>query len=239
MVGCDTIDVMQSEKDVIQELENLGAQYALTNRYRHPSNQSLTEQRAVGQFVFDLEKVVAMLSHALAFVEEVGKKKGSILFVSTRRETTDLIQKTAENLSQPYMINRWIGGVISNFKNVRSRVDRMEKLAKENDEGAWTQYTKKERVLLTRELSKLKNKFSGIASMTELPAAVVVFDVKREAIAVKEALRSHIPIVGISNVNADIQLVQYPVSLNIYSRNVTAYVLTRIEEAYRKGEKAT
>ena len=222
---------------MIQEMEKAGGQYALTSRYRHPSAQSVVRKKSGGRVVFDLEKVAGLLSSALAFVEEVGRKKGTILFVSTRQETVSLAQKTAESLSLPYMLNRWIGGTISNFKNVRSRVERMENLAKELEDGAQTSlHTKKERVLLTRELSKLRSKFSGIASMVELPAAVLIFDARREKIAVDEALRSNIPVIGVSNADADIRLVHYPVPVNICSRSVVAYLLTLIEKAYRKGK---
>ena len=228
---------MQSARDIVQEMEKVGGQYALTKRYRHPSMQAIVRQKASGGLCFDLEKTVEMLTKALTFIEAVAKKEGSLFFVSTRRETADMVQKTAEELSQPYMVNRWVGGTISNFKNVRSRVERMEKLVKEREEGRWTHYTKKEKVLMTRELGKLQGKFSGIASMTERPAALIVFDTKREKIAVSEAIRSKIPVIGFSNANADLRAAQYPVPMNIYSREAVAYLLGLVKEAYTKGKE--
>lgn len=228
---------MQSVKDIVQEMEKAGGQYALTKRYRHPSAQSVVEQKASGSLCFDLEKVAEMLTAALTFIGEVARSEKSILFVSTRRETVDLVQKTATELSQPYMVNRWVGGTISNFKNVRGRVERMEKLAKEQEEGQWTNHTKKEKVLMTRELGKLQGKFSGIVSMADRPAALVVFDTKREKIAVSEATRAKIPVIGFSNADADLRAVQYPVPMNIYSRDVVTYLLNLVKEAHTKGKE--
>lgn len=218
-------------------MTKVGGQYALTNRYRHPSVSSFVTSGRGGRGVFDLEKITEVLQSALSFIEQLGRKKQIILFVSSRRETVDLVERIAADLSMPYMLNRWIGGTLSNFKNIKGRVDRMERLRKDSEEGKWSKYTKKERVLLNRELAKLENWFSGIGTMDVLPGAVFVLDVKKEAIAVSEANSVGISVIGFSNADADLTVAGYPIIANIHSHETVAYVLSLVKEAYEAGVK--
>ena len=226
---------MPSNKEIAQEIERVGGHYAVTNKYRHPSLASMIEGKKGNRAVFDIEKIVTLLEKTLAFVEECGKKGHIILFVSTRQETVDLVRKTAENLSLPHMLNRWIGGTLSNFTNIKGRVNKMSTMQKEKEEGAWTKYTKKEKVLLNRELTKLENRFTGIATLTELPQAVFVLDTRKEKIAVKEANSASIPVIGFSSANADVYCIQHPIIANIHSREAVTYILGLVEAAYKKG----
>ena len=225
---------MPNNQDIGKEITKAGGQYAVSNRYRHPSFASMITGTG-GTAVFDLEKMVAMLQGTLSFVEACGKKGAVILFVSTRKETVGLVEGAAKNLSLPHMLNRWIGGTLSNFKNIRGRVERMESLRKEKEDGGWTQYTKKERILLNRELTKLESRFSGIASLTELPDAVFVLDTKKEHNAVTEVNSMGIPVIGLSNANADRSLIQHPIVANIQSRDAVRYILGLVESAYLAG----
>ena len=226
---------MPIDSDTIAEkIKTCGAQYAVGKRYRHPSAASFLNKNDKGG-MFDIEKQVKMLTATLAFVGECGKKKQTILFVSTRQETVDLVRQTAQSLSMPYTLNRWIGGTISNFSNIRSRVEWMERLAKEKEEGKWEKFTKKEQVLMNRELVKLERKFSGIRVLEKLPDAVFVLDTWREKNAVSEASEAGIPIIGFSNANANIHRVQYPVVANIQSRNTVEYMLSLLSDAYKSG----
>ncbi|MCY4576895.1 MAG: 30S ribosomal protein S2 [Candidatus Kaiserbacteria bacterium] len=226
---------MANNKDIAQEIERVGGHYAVTNRYRHPSLGSMIEGKKGNQAVFSLEKVTDLLEKTLAFVEECGKKGHIILFVATRQETVDLVKQTAENLSLPYMLNRWIGGTLSNFTNIKGRINKMSTMQKEKEEGAWTKYTKKEKVLLNRELAKLENRFTGIAALTELPKAIFILDTRKESIAVKEANGAKVPVIGFSTANADIHRIQHPIIANIHSRQAVTYILSLVEEAYKKG----
>ena len=231
------VDTMVKDKGVIRAITKVGGQYAVTSRYRHPSLIPFIAENRKNRGIFDLEKTVEVLEKTLLFIEECGKKGHIILFVSTRQETVDLVKQAAENLSLPHMLNRWIGGTLSNFKNIKGRVEKMKQMQQEKEEGKWTKYTKKEKVLLNRELAKLENRFTGIASLSELPQVVFVLDTRKEKIAVKEANNAEIPVIGLSNADADIKPVQYPIIANIYSRDAAAYILDLVEEAYRKGVK--
>ena len=228
---------MAKNSDKIEALKKVGGQYAVTNRYRHPSLMSYILGSKGKKKVFDLEKTTELLEKTLDFTEECGKKGYTILFISTRQETIDLIRKTAEDLSLPHMLNRWIGGTLSNFKNIRGRIEKMETMQQEKEEGKWTRYTKKEKVLFNRELTKLESKFTGIKALTELPQAIFVLDTRKEQIAVKEANASSIPVIGFSNADANIHPIAHPIIANIQSRETVTYVLGLVEEAYRKGMK--
>lgn len=235
MIPCRVL--MVKNKEIMQAITKVGGQYAVTSRYRHPSAVSFVAESRGNRGVFDLDKTVEVLEKTLSFIEECGKKGYIILLVSSRQETVDLVKQTAQNLSLPYMLNRWIGGTLSNFKNIRGRTDKMGTMQQEKEEGAWTKYTKKEKVLLNRELAKLENRFTGIALLSELPQAVFVLDTRKEKIAVKEANSTGVPVIGFSNADADVNLIQYPIIANIHSRDAVGYVLGLVEEAYKEGVK--
>ncbi len=222
---------MPSNQDIAEKIREVGGQYAVTGRYRHPSLSSVT----VGRNMFDVEKITDMLQSTLSYIEQCGNKGQIILFVSTRKETIDLVEKTAQALSMPYMLNRWIGGALSNFKNIRGRVEYMERLRREKKEGKWTRFTKKEKVLMNRELTKLESKFLGIISLEEMPSAVFVLDTRKEHNAVTEANRLGVSVIGFSNADADRNLIQHPIIANIQSRDAVQYILSLIEEAYLTG----
>ena len=226
---------MINHKEIAQEIERVGGHYAVTNRYRHPSLTAMIKGKKGNQTVFDVEKITEMLEKTLTFVEECGKKGHIILFVSTRQETIDLMKKVAEDLSLPYMLNRWIGGTLSNFVNIKGRINKMTTMQQEKEQGSWTKYTKKEKVLLNRELAKLENRFTGIAKLTELPQALFVLDTRKESIAVKEANSAGVPVIGFSTANADVYQIQHPIIANIHSREAVTYILGLVEEAYKKG----
>ena len=226
---------MTTPKNLAQEIAKVGGQYAMTSRYRHPSVAPFIEGKGGGRNVFTVEKVAEVLQSTLSFVEECGEKGQIILFIATRQESVDLVRKTAEHLSLPYMLNRWIGGTLSNFKNIRGRVNKLDQLRKDKESGVWTKYTKKEKVLLNRELTKLENKFGGIFSLESPPNAVFILDTKKERIAVEEANGAEIPIIGFSSANADLHRIQYPIIANIHSRDAVAYILDLVEQSYQKG----
>ena len=228
---------MQKTQEIKERIEQAGGRYVATSRYRHPSVSPFVLPGGKGFGLFDSEKMVETLLSSLSFIEQLGKKKDVILFVSSRRESVDLMEQIAKDLSLPYMLNRWIGGTLSNFRNIRGRVERMERLRKDRDDEKWLKYTKKERVLLNRELAKLENRFSGIDVMDVPPAAVFVLDTKKDAITVEEANRAGIPVIGFSNADADMSVITHPIVANIRSRDTVSYILSLVKEAYEAGAR--
>ena len=229
---------MINMQTIVKTLEELGGSFATTNKFRHPTQIPFIKPQTNGRDILDTDKIAKEIEKTLSFVEECGSKGLVILFVSSRHESLDLIKKTAETLSLPHMTERWIGGTLSNFRNIRSRVEKMIQMKKDEESDAWNKYTKKERVLLNRELGKLETRFLGIENMTHVPAIMFVVDVKREKNAVEEANALNIPVIGFSNADADLNKIQYPITANIASRKTVEYVLSLVEEAYNKGVKS-
>lgn len=226
---------MQDIENMEKDLSKLGGQYATTTRFRHPTQKSFVIAKKGIRDIFDLAQTTVILSKTLDFIKESGKKGNVILFVSSHQETLDIIENLAKDLSLPFMTGRWIGGTLSNFKNIHSRVERMIKLQKEKEDGSLTKFTKKERVLLDRELLKLQNHFGGIESLDRVPSSIFIVDTKREEIATKEANLSGVPVIGFSSADADLHLVQHPIIANIYSRQAVEYIASLVSNAYKSG----
>ena len=168
-----------------------------------------------GIHIIDLTQSVALLDEAAQFLRDTVLAGKKILFVATKKQVSELVKGAAESVEQFYMTERWLGGTLTNAKTLRSSVRRMRQLqatAKAN--GGELSEHKQEASMLRRELNKLEKNLTGVADMAELPGAVVVVDVVREANAVKEAVRLHIPVVAIVDTNADPEPIDYVIPGN-------------------------
>ena len=221
--------------EIKENLGTMGAQYALIRRRRHPSVTKYIIDRKNGKEIFDLDRTSAKFVETLAFINKLGTEGSKILFVTSRKESEDLLKSCAKNIQMPYVVGRWIGGTLSNIERIRKRVDRMIGLSSEKDLESWDdRYTKKECILLNRELMKLKNRFGGLADMVGKPSALLVIDSKKEAIAVAEANRCNIPVISIGSSDTDLNLVSYPIIVNCNSRTTIEYALEKVVEAYKQ-----
>ena len=161
-----------------------------------------------------------------------------LLFVGGKNEAVDIIKGVSERTGAPYVAGRWIGGTLTNFKNIRKRIDRLEKLMSERDSGELEKYTKKERLLIDREITELLARFGGLVKMLDLPSALFIVDTKREETAVREANQLGIPVIGLSSSDCDFSMVQYPVPANDTSVRSIRLVTETIAEAFEKGRTA-
>jgi small subunit ribosomal protein S2 len=164
--------------------------------------------------IIDLEKTREKLAEALKFIQEIKKKKGVIIFVGTKVSAKEITRKMAEECKMPYVVERWIGGTLTNFKVISQRLEYFRELEKKKKSGELEKYTKKEQHEFTIELQKLNQQFGGIKEMTKLPDALLVVDTRKEKLAVKEARMKEIPVVGLCDTNADPTLVDYPIPTN-------------------------
>lgn len=163
-------------------------------------------------------------------------RAGQLLFVGGKNEAVDIVKEVAERIGAPYVAGRWIGGTLTNFKNIRKRIDRLEKLMSERDSGELEKYTKKERLLIDREITELLARFGGLVKMLDLPSALFIVDTKREETAVREANQLGIPVIGLSSSDCDFSMVQYPVPANDTSVRSIRLVAETIAEAFEKGK---
>ena len=167
-----------------------------------------------GNYILDLKRTIIEADKAYSFLAETAAKGGEILFVGTKKQAQEAIVTEAKRAGQPYVTNRWLGGMLTNFVTMRSRVARMQELEAMVEDGRMAALPKKEQAVLGKELAKLQANLDGIRDMTTLPKALFVVDTPREKIAIREANRLNIPVVGLIDTNSDHDVVEYGIPAN-------------------------
>jgi len=167
-----------------------------------------------GVHILDLEKTQEKLKEALEFLREIKKKKGTIVFVGTKIAAKEITKESAQKTKMPYVIERWIGGTLTNFGAISKRLKHFRDLEKQKKTGELKKYTKKEQHEFDVELQKLDQHFGGIKNLTKLPDALLVVDAHKEKLAIKEARVKKIPVVGLCDTNADPSTIDYPIPAN-------------------------
>src|SRR5690625_383233 len=212
----------------MRELLDSGAHFGhQTSRWNPKMKRYILTERN-GIYIIDLQQSLALIDEAYEFVKQTVAHGGSILFVGTKKQAQSTIAEQATRVGMPYVNHRWLGGMLTNFATVSKRVDRMKELeAIDFDDVAGSGRTKKELLLLDRELTKLQASLGGIRSMSKTPSAVWIVDTEKEHLAVDEARKLGIPIIAILDTNADPEDVSYPIPGNDDSMRSVA-VLTRV-----------
>lgn len=227
---------MKDTQTLIKELFSVGAHFGFSRARRHPTVQSYVFTTKEGTDLFDLPRTAELLSDALAYVRELGEQGKTILFVSTKDEVKDLVRTTADAINMPYVTNRWIGGILTNTSEIKKRIQRMITLREQNASGELERkYTKKERVMLMREVEKLEFNFGGIEKMDRSPDAVFFVDPRHEVVGVKEATDAKIPVIAIMSSDCDLSVVYKPIVANDAQRGSVSFLLSEIRAAYEDG----
>ncbi len=216
----------------IQDMFTAGAHFGLIKSRRHPSQKPFIFGQKNSIEIINLEKTNEHLEKALAFIAELGKAKKTILFVSSKSEARSLIRSGAEVLGLPFIAGRWIGGLLTNFNEVKKRIEKLKTLEEQKEKGELSKYTKKERLLIDREIEKLNELFGGVRNLTKIPDALFIVDPRKESIAVAEAVKTHVPVVALASTDCDISSVDFPITANDSSRSSIEYFIKRIKEAY-------
>ncbi|MFA5889191.1 MAG: 30S ribosomal protein S2 [Candidatus Paceibacterota bacterium] len=227
---------LKTDNSVVDALFSVGAHFGFIKSRRHPSTKSFIFGVKNNIEIFDLEKTSEALNKALEFVQELGAKNAKILFVSGKNEGKSAIVKYAESINMPYVAGRFIGGTLTNFPEIRKRVEKLETLVSQKEKGELIKYTKKERLLIDRDIEKLRTFFFGLSVMKSLPQAVFVVDSKKESIVVKEAQKMNIPVISLSGTDNNINEVDFPIPGNDASRTSIEFFLQKIVEAYKSGQ---
>ena len=199
----------------LKDMFDAGLHFGHQTKRWNPKMKGYIFDKRNGIHIIDLTQSVALLDEAAQFLKDTVLAGKKILFVATKKQVSELVKGAAESVEQFYMTERWLGGTLTNAKTLRSSVRRMRQLqatAKAN--GGELSEHKQEASMLRRELNKLEKNLTGVAEMAELPGAVVIVDVVREANAVKEAVRLHIPVVAIVDTNADPEPIDYVIPGN-------------------------
>ncbi len=220
---------------LVDEMFKAGAHFGYSKTRRHPSivRYIFTTKNKVD--IIDLEKSIDLLEKAEAFVEDCAKKGKVILFVGVKPEAKEIVKEMADKIGMPYVCQRWVGGVLTNFPEIKKRIDRLADLKEKKENGELEKYTKKERLLIDEEIAKMHGLFFGLANMKKIPDALFVVDAKKEHIAVLEAVKVNIPVISLVNTDTNIKDIAYPIVGNDSSRSSIKFFIERIVKAYKQS----
>ncbi|MDO8564613.1 MAG: 30S ribosomal protein S2 [bacterium] len=224
---------------IIDALFSVGAHFGYRRSKRHPSAIPFIFGSKGGVEIFDLEKSRTALLEAEVFLKELGATGKTALFVSSKPEACEALKAGAEKINMPYVAGRWIGGTLTNFPQIRSRIDKMLDLISKREKGELSKYTKKERLLIDRDIVKLDELFAGLVPLTALPAALVVVDPGKEHTAIAEAKKTGIPVVALANSDCNLKVATYAVPGNDATRKSVAFFVERMVAAYEAGKMGT
>ena len=224
---------------LIQRLFNAGAHFGFKKSRRHPTVVPYLFTTKEGIDIFDLEKTAVSLDEVKEVLKNAGLNGKTVLFVGTKDEATKTVKRIAEELEAPYVVNRWIGGILTNLPEIKKRLNRLEALTHESASGELERkYTKKERVMLGREMDKLTFNFGGVAKMQKAPDYLLVVDPRHDHIAVTEAISKNVPIIAIMSSDCDAARIDYPVVVNDSLQTSVALVLEELAAALKEGMTA-
>lgn len=198
----------------VKSLLEAGAHFGHQTRRWNPKMKPYIFGNRGDIYILDLKQTLVGLDQAYTFVENTAAKGGTVLFVGTKKQAQEAIATQADRCGMPYINARWLGGMLTNFVTIRSRVTRMEELEAMEADGRMALLPKKEQILLRKELSKLQLNLNGIRNMKRVPDAIFVIDTNREEIAIREAHRLNIPVVGTLDTNCDPDDVEYGIPAN-------------------------
>jgi len=178
-------------------------------------------------------KTKECLEEALNFLKKQKEKKSLILFVGTKISAKNLIKELAEELSMPYVNERWLGGTLTNFEVISKRINYLKEMEEKRNTGKLDDYKKKERAMINQEIARIERKVSGLKNLSRLPDVLFVVDIEKEKLAIKEANKKKIPIVGICDTNGNPDSVDYPIPANDDTVSSLKYILDKVKEVLK------
>ncbi len=216
------------------DLVKIGAHYGYTRTRRHPSAKPYINASQNGVDFIDLSKTMTQMDTAMDFLKGVVAANRQVVFVGTKPEMKQIIKEISLASNMPYIADRYIGGVFTNFPQIKKRIEKLHTLLKQKEAGELAVYTKKEQVLIQRDIDRLDRSFGGLSVLDGLPAALVVIDSKKEWMCVDEAIRMRIPVVALCNTDSDIKVIDYPVVCNDAAPQVARAMLEHIKTIFNK-----
>ena len=219
----------------MKELLEAGVHFGHQTRRWNPKMKRYIYHERNGIYIIDLHQTLKLIEQAYGFVRDMAAQGGSLLFVGTKRQAAEAIQAAAERAAMPYVNKRWLGGMMTNFNTIQSRIKHLNELDMAAEGGEWTRLTKKEALMLDREREKLNNYLGGIRHMTTLPQAIFVVDLKREHIAAAEANKLKIPVIAIVDTNCDPDVVDYVIPGNDDAIRAIRLISGKMADAVLEG----
>ena len=199
---------------LVRQLLDAGVHFGHQTKRWNPKMKRFIFGSRSGIYIIDLEKTEQCLKAACDFIEEIAAKGQHVLIVGTKKQAKPILEAEAKRAGMPYVVNRWLGGTLTNFQTIKANIDRLRELRKQKADGFFERISKKDAKRFGKQLERLEEGFCGMAEMTKLPGCLFIVDTKREAIAVHEANRLNIPIVAISDTNTDPDTITHPIPGN-------------------------
>ena len=225
-------------ESLITSMFAAGAHFGYSRSRRHASVKPFIFGAKGGVEILDLEKTSVELERAKAFVKSIAPTGKQILFVGTKSEAKKAIEDGALSIDMPFVAERWVGGVLTNFPEIKKRVAILEDLRAKRENGELAMYTKKERSLIDKKIERLEKNFSGIVSMKEPPAAIFIIDPKKESIALKEAQFLKVPVIALANSDCNLKELDFPIPGNDSALSSISFFVAQIVEAFKSGRVA-
>lgn len=224
--------------DTIRKMLEGGVHFGHLRRNWNPKMEKFVFGRKKNIYIIDLEKTAQKLDEAKDFLKETAKSGGVILFVGTKRQIRPVIKELASSCRMPYVDQKWVGGLLTNFPTIKTRLKKYLELIQMRQNGEFESIPGKEVVRLNREISRMDKKYSGLTSLEGLPDCVVVVDPGREKACSREAVKLSIPLVALVDTDADPEEIDYPIPGNDDAIRSVKFIVSSLVEAIKEGQES-
>ena len=221
----------------MRQLLEAGVHFGHQTRRWDPKMRRFIFGERGGIYIINLEQTLQLLEEAAAFARNLAERGGTVLFVGTKKQAQDSIEEHAKRTGMPYVSHRWLGGLLTNWRTISGRIDRLHELRRLNEEGQLDLLPPKERISMVAELERLENHLGGVADMKRQPDALLVIDLRKEAIAIREARRLGLPVVGLVDTNCDPDEADYIIPGNDDAIKSCDLVIRTIADAMEAGKQ--
>ena len=218
-----------------QDLLDAGVHFGHLTRQWNPKMAPYIFMERNGIHIIDLNKTLTKLEEAAAAIKQIVKSGRKVLFVSTKKQAKDIVAEQARSVNMPYVTERWLGGMLTNFQTVRKSIKKMSNIDKMTKDGTYDVLSKKEKLMIQRERIKLESLLGGIADLNRLPAALFIIDVKKEHISVAEAMKLNIPTFAMVDTNSDPSNIDFPIPSNDDATKSITLIMDVIMKAIHEG----
>ena len=219
----------------IKELVKAGVHFGHLTRKWNPNMSPYIYSEKNGIHIINLYKTIQKLEESCSALEKIASSGRKILFVATKKQAKDIVSKYAEEVKMPYITERWPGGMVTNFVTIRKAVKKMSAIDRSKQDGTFESLSKKEKLSVDRTRAKLEKNLGSINSMTRLPGAIFVVDIRREHIAVREAIKLNIPIFAMVDTNTDPRLVDFGIPANDDASKSIEIILNKVTSSIKSG----
>ncbi len=226
---------MDKQNTRVEDMFRAGAHYGYSKSRRHPTTTPYIFTIKNGVDIINIEKTNELLDTALEQIAKFAQNGKTVLFVGTKAEARQQIIETALALNMPYVGERWVGGSLTNFPEIKKRIAKLLDLRNQKEKGELDKYTKKEKLLIDREMDDMTRNFQGLSGLIRIPDAMFVIDPKKEHIAVAEAHKMNLPVIALSNTDCNLKQVDFPIVANDASISSISFFISLVKDAYSKS----